>query len=182
MTGNQAKFIGGLIEETTKVTSLNVLYRNSYDPVSRPDIDGIMPKRRDIRPVDAQDEQYGYYKNWAWSWMDNQRILYNINETNPGVKTFFVWFAMNENVWLGLDKAAIWSEPLYDPTKPSKNPLSQGMPLHNEPLESPDAELASEYPTMWGDYYKVRGEGSYHISNTLRCCYYSYVNPSVKCR
>jgi formate dehydrogenase major subunit len=134
-------------------SAANVLYRNSYDPVSRPDIDGIMPKRRDIRPVDAQDEQYGYYKNWAWSWMDNQRILYNINETNPGVKTFFVWFAMNENVWLGLDKAAIWSEPLYDPTKPSKNPLSQGMPLHNEPLESPDAELASEYPTMWGDYY-----------------------------
>lgn len=134
-------------------SAANVLYRNSYDPVSRPDIDGIMPKRRDIRPVDAQDEQYGYFKNWAWSWMDNQRILYNINETNPGVKTFFAWFAMNENVWLGLDRAAIWSEPLYDPTKPSTNPLSQGMPLHNEPLESPDTELASEYPTMWGSNY-----------------------------
>ncbi|MCP8319639.1 MAG: molybdopterin-dependent oxidoreductase, partial [archaeon] len=134
-------------------SAANVIYRNSYDPESRPDLDGIMPKRRDTRPVDAQDEQYGYFKNWAWSWMDNQRVLYNINETNPGVKTFFAWFAMNENVWLGLDKAAIWSNPLYDPTKPEKNPLREGMPLHNEPLESPDTDLANEYPTMWGTYY-----------------------------
>ncbi len=134
-------------------SAANVLYRNSYDPVARPDLDGIMPKRRDSTPVDDQDAQYGYYKNWAWSWMDNQRILYNINESNPGVKTFFAWFAMNENVWLGLDKAAIWSEPLYDSTKPSTNPLSQGLPLHNEPLESPDTELATQYPTMWGEYY-----------------------------
>ncbi len=134
-------------------SAANVLYRNSYDPVSRPDIDGIMPKRRDARPVDDEDAKYGYFKNWAWSWMDNQRVLYNIKEGNPGVKTFFGWFAMNENVWPGLDKAAIWSEPLFDPTKPPTNPLSQGMPLHNEPLESPDAELAKEYPTMWGNNY-----------------------------
>ncbi len=134
-------------------SAANVLYRNSYDPVSRPDIDGIMPKRRDARPVDEQDAKYGYFKNWAWSWMDNQRVLYNTKESNPGVKTFFGWFAMNENTWLGLDRAAIWSQPLYDPTKPPTNPLSQGMPLHNEPAESPDAELAKEYPTMWGSSY-----------------------------
>lgn len=134
-------------------SAANVLYRNSYDPISRPDIDGIIPKRRDNRPVDDEDAKYGYFKNWAWSWMDNQRILYNINESNPGVKSFFAWFAMNENVWPGLDKAAIWSQPLFDPSKPLTNPLSAGMPLHNEPLESPDSELAKEYPTMWGDYY-----------------------------
>ncbi len=156
-------------------SAANVLYRNSYDPEARPDIDGIMPKRRDIRPVDEQDAKYGYFKNWAWSWMDNQRILYNINESNPGVKTFFVWFAMNENVWLGLDKAAIWSSQLYNPKLPPTNPLHHGLPLHNEPAESPDSELAKEYPTMWGDYYTYyepvaigKSEEYPHVLTTFR--------------
>jgi formate dehydrogenase major subunit len=138
-------------------SAANVLYRNSYDPALRPDLDGILPKRRDPTPVDPEDAQYGYYKNWAFSWMLNQRVLYNSNESNPGVKTFFVWFATSPNSWLGgtLDKAAIWSKPLHDPNKPAKNPLSQGMPLHNEPLESPDPALAAEYPTMWDDRFSV---------------------------
>lgn len=140
---------------TLPQSAANVLYRNSYDPTSRPDLDGIMPKRRDPTPVDPEDARYGYFKNWAWSWMDNQRILYNSSESNPGVKTFFAWFAMNENTWLGLDKAALWSNPLYDNTKPSTNPLSQGMPLHNEPLESPDISLATQYPTMWDNRFPV---------------------------
>jgi len=134
-------------------SAANVIYRNSWDPASRPDLDGILAKRRDTTPLDAEDAQYGYYKNWAFSWMDNQRILYNINESNPGVKNFFTWWALNETTWLGFDKAAIFSKPLYNPTMPSTNPLSKGMPLHNEPLESPDTELANEYPTMYGNYY-----------------------------
>jgi formate dehydrogenase major subunit len=134
-----------------------VLYRGAYDPNSTAVPDGILPKRRDKTPLDAEDARYGYYKNWAYSWMDNQRILYNVSESNPGVKGFFVWFATAPDKWLGhtLDRAAIWSKPLYDATKPSTNPLSQGMPLHNEPTESPDSELAQEYPTMWDNRYEV---------------------------
>ncbi|TFH13245.1 hypothetical protein E4H04_12300, partial [Candidatus Bathyarchaeota archaeon] len=58
----------------------NVLYRGSWNGSLRPDLDGILAKRRDPRPINQQDEQYGFYKNWAFSWMDNQRVLYNINE------------------------------------------------------------------------------------------------------
>jgi hypothetical protein len=97
----------------------------------------------------------GYFKNWAFSWMLNQRVLYNINESNAGLKTFFVWFAMTPDTYLGLDRAAIWSRALYNPTKPETNPFHHGMPLHNEPVESPDADLASEYPTMWDDRFPV---------------------------
>lgn len=134
----------------------NVLYRDGYDP-SYTDVGGILAKRRDLTPADAEDETYGYYKNWAYSWMRNQRVLYNKEESKPGVNTFFVWFATSPNAWLGrtLDKAAIWSYPLYDASKPSTNPLSQGIPLHNEPVESPDAALAAEYPTMWDDRFAV---------------------------
>ena len=133
----------------------HALYRTSWDGTLRPDLGGVLAKRRDPTPISAQDEQYGYYKNWAWSWMLNQRVLYNINEDAAGVKTFFVWWAHNKDVWLGLDRAAIWSNPLLDATKPDWNPLHWGMPLHNEPLESPDEELASQYPTMWDNRYKV---------------------------
>lgn len=135
----------------------NVLYRESYDPELRPDIDGLLSKRRDTRPLDEEDRKYGYFKNWAFSWMLNQRVLYNLNESNPGVKSFFVWFATSSTVWLGhtLDRAAIWSKTLYDPSKPPTNPLSKGLPLHNEPLESPDKSLATQYPPMWDDRYKV---------------------------
>ena len=152
--GAKSIIVGG-VELPQSAT--NVLYRNSYDPALRPELDGILPKRRDPTPVDPEDAKYGYYKNWAFSWMLNQRVLYNANESNPGVRTFFVWFATSPNSWLGgtLDKAAIWSKPLHDPNKPAKNPLSQGMPLHNEPLESPDPALAAEYPTMWDDRFSV---------------------------
>jgi len=134
----------------------NVLYRDGYDP-SYTDVGGILAKRRDLTPADSEDETYGYYKNWAYSWMRNQRVLYNKGESKPGVSTFFVWFATSSSSWLGhtLDKAAIWSNPLYDPTKASTNPLYHGMPLHNEPVESPDATLATEYPTMWDDRFTV---------------------------
>ncbi len=149
-------------------SAANVLYRNSWDPDARPEIDGIMPKRRDKRPVDEQDAKYGYFKNWAWSWMDNQRVLYNIAETNPGVKTFFVWWAHTPDVYLGLDKAAIWSRPLYSiavadawaakwpGVDAKKNPFYHGFPLHNEPVESPDKDLAAQYPTMWDKRFEVK--------------------------
>ncbi len=133
----------------------NVLYRGSWNDSLRPDLGGVLAKRRDNRPVSEQDEMYGFYKNWAWSWMGNQRILYNINEDPPGLSTFFVWWAHNENVWLGLDHAAIWSRHLYNPAKEDWNPFKYGMPLHNEPLESPDTSLASEYPSMWDNRFDV---------------------------
>ncbi len=150
--GARSITVGG---QTLPLSAANILYRNLYDPTLRPDLGGLLPKRRDPIPVDLDDAKYGFYKNWAFSWMDNQRILYNINETNPGVKSFFAWFATSPTAWLGLDKAAIWSRPLYDPSKPATNPLSQGMPLHNEPAESPDKALAQEYPTMWDNRYQV---------------------------
>jgi len=150
--GAKSISVGGV---TLPQSAANVLYRNSYDPTLRPDLDGILPKRRDPNPVDLEDATYGYSKNWAFSWMDNQRVLYNSSESNPGVRTFFAWFAIDPKKWLGLDRAAIWSRPLYDPAKPQTNPLYWAMPLHNEPLESPDADLASQYPTMWDNRYDV---------------------------
>lgn len=133
----------------------NVLYRGSWNGNLRPDLGGVLAKRRDPRPVSQQDAQYGFHKNWAWSWMDNQRVLYNINEDPAGLNTFFVWWAHNSDTWLGLDKAAIWSRHLFNSEKPIWNPLHHGMPLHNEPLESPDEDLASKYPSMWDNRFPV---------------------------
>jgi len=133
----------------------NVIYRGSWDGALRPDLRGILAKRRDPRPANEQDAKYGHFKNWAWSWMLNQRVLYDINETAAGVRTFFVWWAHSADKWLGLDVAAIWSSPLYDPSKPEWNPLRYGFPMHNEPLESPDKDLAKEFPTMWDDRFSV---------------------------
>lgn len=141
---------------TLPQSAANVLYRNGYDPDLRPDLDGILAKRRDNTPADAEDAAYGYYKNWAYSWMLNQRVLYNITESKRGVATFFVWFAISPNVWVGrtLDKAAIFSKPLFikkpDGTSyPEWHPWKHGFPLHNEPLEAPDSQLTSLYPTMF---------------------------------
>ncbi len=153
--GARSITVGGV---TLPQAAANVLYRGGYDTAFTSVVEGgILAKRRDLTPVDAEDGSNGYFKNWAYSWMDNQRILYNSSESKAGVKTFFVWFATDPTAWLGhtLDKAAIWSRPLYDPTKPAKNPLSQAMPLHTEPLESPDSTLAAEYPTMWDNRYAV---------------------------
>ena len=140
---------------TLPQAAANVIYKNIYDLDLRPDLDGILAKRRDPNPVDLEDAKYGYYKNWAVSWMVNQRILYNINESNPGVNYFFTWFAISPSVWLGYDKAAIFSKPLHKPDRPATNPFKHGMPLHNEPLESPDPGLAAEYPSMWDDRFPV---------------------------
>ncbi|MBS7630865.1 molybdopterin-dependent oxidoreductase [Candidatus Bathyarchaeota archaeon] len=133
----------------------HALYRSSWDGNLHPELGGVLAKRRNPEPVSEQDKRYGYFKNWGWSWMLNQRVLYNVNEDPPGVKTFFVWWAHNEKIWLGLDRAAIWSLPLRDASKPEWNPLRWGLPLHNEPLESPDEELAKEYPTMWDKRFEV---------------------------
>jgi formate dehydrogenase major subunit len=133
----------------------NVLYKGSWDGDLRPDLGGVLAKRRDPRPVSQQDADYGFHKNWAWSWMGNQRVLYNINEDPSGLNTFFVWWAHDNDTWLGIDKAAIWSRHLFNPDKPDWNPLHHGMPLHNEPLESPDEDLASKYPSMWDERFPV---------------------------
>jgi len=149
----------------------NVLYRGSWDGALRPDLGGVLAKRRDPRPVNERDAKYGYFKNWAWSWMLNQRVLYDIDEAPAGVKTFFVWWAHSSDKWLGLDVAAIWSKPLYDPSKLEWNPLRYGFPMHNEPLESPDKDLAKEFPTMWDDRFPVM-KGSVeqypHVLTTFR--------------
>jgi formate dehydrogenase major subunit len=137
----------------------NVLYRRSWYDDLRPDLRGVLAKRRDPRPVSDQDASYGFHKNWAWSWMDNQRVLYNINEDPAGLKTFFVWWAHDNDTWLGLDRAAIWSRHLYRPQLPDWNPLHHGMPQHNEPAESPDSELANRYPSMWDRRFPVQTGG-----------------------
>lgn len=149
----------------------NVLYRTAWDGDLRPDLGGVLARRRDRRPVDDEDRIYGYFKNWAWSWMLNQRVLYNLNESRAGVKTFFAWWAHSKDKWLGLDVSALWSMPLYDPSKPRWNPLSRGLPLHNEPLESPDPTLAKEYPTMWDNRFPVATgapEEYPHVLTTFR--------------
>jgi formate dehydrogenase major subunit len=146
--------VGGVV---LPQSAANVIYKNSWDPDQSPELDGILAKRRDPTPLDEEDAQYGYYKNWAFSWMLNQRVLYNVNESNAGVKSFFVWFAASPNAWIdhSLDRAAVWSKPLYKPDKPIWNPFRHGIPLHSEPLESPDASLAAEYPSMWDDRFEV---------------------------
>ncbi|UCG45416.1 MAG: molybdopterin-dependent oxidoreductase, partial [Candidatus Bathyarchaeota archaeon] len=160
--------VGGV---TLPQSAANVIYKNMWDPELRPELDGILAKRRDPNPVDLEDATYGYYKNWAYSWMINQRILYQKGESKHGVDYFFTWFAISPDKWLGYDKAAIFSKPLYKPEKPSTNPLHHGMPLHNEPLESPDSSLASEYPSMWDDrFHVVVGDPSEypHVLTTFR--------------
>jgi formate dehydrogenase major subunit len=146
-SGAKSIQVGGV---TLPQSAANVIYKNMWDPELRPDLDGILAKRRDPNPVDLEDATYGYYKNWAYSWMLNQRILYQKNESKAGVSNFFSWFAISDKKWLGWDVAAIFSRPLYKPDgKEVTSPFAHGMPLHNEPLESPDTELATEYPTMW---------------------------------
>jgi formate dehydrogenase major subunit len=133
----------------------NVIYKNGWNPAMHPELDGILAKRRDPNPSDKEDADYGYYKNWAYSWMINQRILYHKDESQHGVDYFFTWFAIDSDTWLGYDRAAIFSKPLYNPAKDEKNPFHHGMPLHNEPLESPDASLSEQYPSMWDERFPV---------------------------
>jgi formate dehydrogenase major subunit len=160
--------VGGV---TLPQSAANVIYKNMWDPELRPELDGILAKRRDPNPVDLEDANYGYYKNWAYSWMINQRILYHKDESNHGVDYFFTWFAISSDKWLGYDKAAIFSKSLQKPDKAVTNPLYHGMPLHNEPLESPDSSLASEYPSMWDERFPVVvGDASEypHVLTTFR--------------
>lgn len=160
-----------------EIAYTNALYRvpgpgvkfSSYDLESAPELDGIMAKRRDRAPADEYDARYGLFKNWAWSWMTNQRNLYDINEPPAPpptrIRGFFAWWAHTTEpldkpggLWLGLDKAAIWASRatgLYDPAKPDWHPLKHGMPLHNEPVESPVPELAAKYPTVWDERFPV---------------------------
>lgn len=147
----------------------NILYRGQWDPELRPDLDGILAMRRDKRPVSSYDAEYYQFKNWAYSWMDNQRILYDLEEDPPGLKTFFNWWATNRKSFLGLDVASLWSRPLYRPGKvendikrgvfpagmEDRHPEYLGFPVHNEPVEYPDPDLVKEYPPIWDDRYPV---------------------------
>ena len=156
---------------TLPQAAANVIYKNGYNPDMNPEIGGILAKRRDPNPADKEDADYGYYKNWAYSWMLNQRILYHKGESQHGLDYFFTWFAIDHDTWLGMDKAAIFSKPLYNEDKLPTNPFHHGMPLHNEPLESPDSELSAQYPSMWDNRFPVdvgSPEDYPHVLTTFR--------------
>lgn len=140
----------------TSQPAANILHKKSYDS-TKTGLDAILAARRS-RVQSTEDKTL--WKNWAWSWMLNQRVLYDITEENPGVSTFFNWWASTDHVWLGLDRASIWSKPRFNradaetrfgAADKEKHPLYWGMPLHNEPVEAPVASLATEFPTVWYD-------------------------------
>lgn len=142
----------------------NVLHKKSWNSSGASLIHDTDPKvlgsRRDRTQNTQEDKDYGYWKQWAWSWMLNQRVLYNPDEAEPGLATFFNWWASTDEVWLGLDKASIWSRPRFNrtaaetrfgATDKEKHPLYWGVPLHNEPVETPVAAMQTKYPTVWYD-------------------------------
>lgn len=91
-------------------------------------------KNRDRTPVDARDEEFGLFKNWAFSWPDNQRNLYDPKETGgktgPLGNGFFTSDAKARTY------VAAWARSGF------------AIPVHNEPADSPDPELAKKYPPL----------------------------------
>jgi len=108
--------------------------------------------RRDKKPVDAYDDKWKLYKNWAFSWPDNQRLLYDLKETGGKTGPLGNAFFKPEG------RATFWSG-FY---------ARRGMGLagYYEPAETPDRELAKKYPPLVKDHpYGVTGV-SYHPGNT----------------
>lgn len=99
-------------------------------------------KSRDNKPADEMDAKYGFFKNWFFSWPDNQRVLYKQDETNVLPR------ALGTNFFTA-DKRAM----IYNPTQyPGPRNEAYAIPVHNEPAESPDPELAKKYPPIVGDH------------------------------
>lgn len=171
----------------------------------------ILAKRRVTTLRNGIDNDWTMYKNWAWCWPKNMRVLYNkddpgekddftpvtfktdnnkpwgepLNYPASRVTSFPFWRRGNTFFW-GKDRtglARIWSQNLavpgkdltstYDawtgdkPTTPGatfrggklKGPGGKpviGIPEHFEPMESPDSDLASDYP-CYGWLYTNRG-------------------------
>jgi len=141
-----------------EMCAANVLYGKGYDTSPEyANVGGILAKRRDARPTSPEDAKFGWFKNWAWSWMFNWRVLYD--REREGAK-FITWWATDFPDWLGrpfygafgTDKACIWSEKLKKVA---------GISEHNEPAESPDEQLASQYPTLWRQEITDRLKRSY---------------------
>jgi len=91
-------------------------------------------KRRDKTPADDMDSKFGMFKNWGFSWPDNQRVLYKPDEkagkTGPLGETFFT----------SDGKARIYAS--------AWAARGFAVPVHNEPADSPDPKLAQEYPPL----------------------------------
>lgn len=102
----------------------------------------IRPKSRDNKPADEMDAKYGMFKNWAFSWPDNQRVLYKTDETNILPR------ALGANFFTADKKAMIYNPVAY----PGPRLVEYAIPVHNEPAESPDPELAKKYPPIIGTH------------------------------
>ncbi len=99
-------------------------------------------KRRDNKPADEMDARYGLYKNWFFSWPDNQRILYKRDETNVLKRS------LGQNFFTADKRAMIYNPVQY----PGPRRDAYAIPVHNEPAESPDPELARDYPPIVGGH------------------------------
>lgn len=101
--------------------------------------------RRDKTFLDTYTQKWQIHKNWAFSWPDNQRNMYDPRETagktGPLGLTFFKFDG----------RGTFWS-PFYARR-------GRGIPDHYEPAESPDKELVKDYPPLVGDhpYFKELG-------------------------
>lgn len=96
-----------------------------------------LSKRRSREFVDAMDRDFEMFHNWAYSWPDNQRVLYKTDETGVRLPR-----ALGRNFFTADRKAFI-----YNPL-PAFAGRGYGIPIHNEPAESPDPELAKKYPAI----------------------------------
>jgi len=106
-----------------------------YTGVVAPDGQNLT-KRRNREFVDEMDRKFEMFHNWAFSWPDNQRVLYKTDETGVLPR------ALGRNFFTADKKAFV-----YNPT-PAFAGRGYGIPVHNEPAESPDPELARKYPPI----------------------------------
>ncbi len=107
---------------------------------------------RDKSPVDDYDAKWHLFKKWAHSWPDNQRILYNLEETGGKVGPLGLTFFKPDSL------ATIWSS-FYARR-------SQPIPVHFEPAETPTLALARDYPPLVIDHpYGVKGVSSHPMNS-----------------
>ncbi len=103
-----------------------------------------LSKRRDRTQYDADDVAYGNFKNWAYSWPDNQRVLYRTDETGLREER-----QIGNKFFTATNKANV-----YNPASDFAG-RGYGVPTHNEPAESPDLDLQKKYPPLIGDHPAV---------------------------
>lgn len=116
-----------------EIAEANWLYRGSIAPGASGDTENRMARRG--RPKDGEDPA-GLHSDWAWSWPNNTRVLYNrvggpeadVPDGPPGSPPFAM---------LADGRAQLFAPSLVD------GPL----PEHYEPLESPAVNLLSPQQT-----------------------------------